>query len=260
METTVSTLSIVFMGIAAICTIVIPVGLYLYFRKKMHADRLPFWIGCVVFPVFAFGLEQVAYLFVMKLDCWLFVQSDIWLYGMVGGLFAGVFEETGRYVAFQTVLRKRRGNDANALMYGAGHGGIEAVLVVGVAMAANIVYALKLNAGLLDSTTSMTMSTALAGVAPGMFLVSVVERVGAVALHLSLSVLVWFAVKNKKSFWLFPIAILLHALVDAVAVVMSGYGENVWLIEGAIYLMSAACALLAVITWKRQRRINASLE
>jgi uncharacterized membrane protein YhfC len=257
METTVSTLAIVCMGIAAICAIAIPVGLYLYFRKKMHADRLPFWIGCVVFPVFALGLEQVAYLFVMKLDCWLFVQSDIWLYGMVGGLFAGIFEETGRYVAFRTVLRKKRGNDANALMYGAGHGGIEAALLVGVTMISNIVYSLMLNSGALDSTMSTTISTALAGAAPGMFLVSIVERVGAVALHLSLSVLVWFAAKNKKSFCLFPIAILLHALVDAVAVIMSGYAVNVWLIEGAIYLMSAGCALLAVLVWKRQRKADA---
>lgn len=245
------------MAIAAIAAMFIPLGLYLYFRKRHQADRLPFWIGCVVFLVFAMGLEQAAYLLVAKLDCWLFIQSDIWLYGMVGGLFAGVFEETGRYVAFQTVLRKKRGKDVNALMYGAGHGGIEAFLLVGVTMVGNIVYALMLNAGALDSTTGAAISAALSGVAPGMFLVSIVERVGAVALHLSLSVFVWFAAKNKRAFWLFPIAILLHALVDAVAVIMASYVEDVWLIEGAIYLMSAACVLLALFVWKRQHRADA---
>ena len=257
METTVSTLAIVCMGIAAIAAMIIPLGLYLYFRKKMHADRLPFWTGCAVFLVFAMGLEQAAYLLVAKLDCWLFIQSDIWLYGMVGGLFAGVFEETGRYVAFQTVLRKKRGKDVNALMYGAGHGGIEAFLLVGVTMVGNMIYAIMLNAGALDSTTGASISAALSGVAPGMFLVSIVERVGAVALHLSLSVLVWFAAKNKRAFWLFPAAILLHALVDAVAVILASYVENVWLIEGVIYLMSTGCVLLAVAVWKRQHRTDA---
>lgn len=256
METTVSTLAIVYMSIAAIFGIAIPLAMYLYFRKKMHADRLPFWIGCAVFLVFAMGLEQVAYLLVSKLDCWLFVQSNLWLYGIVGGLFAGVFEETGRYVAFQSVLRKKRGNDANALMYGAGHGGVEAFLLIGVTMVTNIVYSLMFNAGTLDSSLSNVIG-ALADVAPGMFLVSIVERVGAVALHLSLSVLVWFAAKNKKAFWLFPLAILLHALVDAVAVILAGLAVNVLLIEAAIYLMSAACILLAVIVWKRQRRMDA---
>ena len=138
-------------------------------------------------------------------------------------------------------------------MYGAGHGGIEAFLLVGVTMAANIVYALMLNAGTLDSATGAAISAALSDVAPGMFLASIVERIGAVALHLSLSVLVWFAAKNRKALWLFPIAILLHALVDAVAVILASYVRNVWLIEGVICLLSAGCVLLAVAVWKRRR-------
>ena len=57
-----STLSIVFMMVAALAGIAIPVGLYLYFRKRHGADRMPFWIGGIIFPVFALGLEQLAYL------------------------------------------------------------------------------------------------------------------------------------------------------------------------------------------------------
>lgn len=257
METTVSNLAIVFMGIAAISGIAIPVALYFYFRKKRRADRLPFWIGCAVFLVFAMGLERVAYLLVSRLDCWLFIQSDIWLYGIIGGMFAGIFEETGRYVAFQTVLRKKRGNDANALMYGAGHGGVEAFLLLGVTMVGNVVYSLLFNAGALDSATGTAISAALSGIAPGMFLVGIVERIGAVALHLSLSVLVWFAAKNRKAFFLFPVAVLLHALVDAVAVIMANYVGNILLVEGAIYLLSAACVLLAMIAWRRWKQTDA---
>ena len=47
---------------------------------------------------------------------------------------------------------------------------------------------------------------------------------------LSLSVLVWFAAKDGKKFWLFPLAILLHLFVDAVAVILKGSGANNWLI------------------------------
>lgn len=36
---------------------------------------------------------------------------------MVGALLAGVFEETGRYVAFKFILKKRE-NKATALAYG----------------------------------------------------------------------------------------------------------------------------------------------
>jgi len=152
-----------------------------------------------------------------------------------------------------TVLRKKRGNVANALMYGAGHGGIEAVLLLSLSMISNLVYSLMVNAGTADPTTVSAAAT-LSQTAPWMFLVGGLERIGAVALHVSLSVLVWFAVKNKKAFALYPLAILLHALVDFAAVAMSQSGVNVWLIEGAVFVLAGGCAALAVLVWKRNKR------
>ena len=253
MEYTVSTLSIVFMMVAALAGIAIPVGLYLYFRKRHGADRMPFWIGCIIFPVFALGLEQLAYLAMKHWGFWLNVQSNIFAYGAFAGMMAGLFEETGRYFGFAVLLRKKRGKDINGLMYGAGHGGIEAVLVMSLAMVSNLVFAFSVNAGTADPSMA-SIAAQLAGIAPVTFLVSIVERIGAVALHISLSVLVWFAVKNKKRFWLFPLAIVLHALVDAVAVVMSRFVTNIWLIEAAVYLLAGVCAVLAVIVYKRNSK------
>jgi len=253
MEYTVSTLSIVFMMVAALAGIAIPVGLYLYFRKRHGADRMPFWIGCIIFPVFALGLEQLAYLAMKHWGFWLNVQSNIFAYGAFAGMMAGLFEETGRYFGFAVLLRKKRGKDINGLMYGAGHGGIEAVLVMSLAMVSNLVFAFSVNAGTADPSMA-SIAAQLAGIAPVTFLVSIVERIGAVALHISLSVLVWFAVKNKKRFWLFPLAIVLHALVDAVAVIMSRFVTNIWLIEAAVYLLAGVCAVLAVIVYKRNSK------
>lgn len=253
MEYTVPTLSIVFMMVAALAGIAIPVGLYLYFRKRHGADRMPFWIGCIIFPVFALGLEQLAYLAMKHWGFWLNVQSNIFAYGAFAGMMAGLFEETGRYFGFAVLLRKKRGKDINGLMYGAGHGGIEAVLVMSLAMVSNLVFAFSVNAGTADPSMA-SIAAQLAGIAPVTFLVSIVERIGAVALHISLSVLVWFAVKNKKRFWLFPLAIVLHALVDAVAVVMSRFVTNIWLIEAAVYLLAGVCVVLAVIVYKRNSK------
>ena len=253
MEYTVPTLSIVLMTLAAFCGVAIPLGLYFYFRKRLGADGLPFWIGCIVFPVFALGLEQLAYLAMKHWGFWLNVQSNIWAYGAFAGMMAGLFEETGRFVAFKTLLRKKRGNDANALMYGAGHGGIEAVLLMSVAMVSNLVFALSVNAGTADPSLASSAAM-LAGLAPATFLVSIVERIGAITLHISFSVLVWFAAKNGKRFWLFPLAILLHALVDAVAVIMSRFVSNIWLIEGAVYVLAILFALLAAIVYKRNAK------
>ena len=99
--------------------------------------------------------------------------------------------------------------------------------------------------------TVMAAASQLANYPSGMILASRVERIAAVTLHISLSVLVWFAAKNAKRFWLFPLAIVLHALVDAVAVAMARFVSNVWIIEGAVYVLTIGCVALAWLAWKR---------
>jgi uncharacterized membrane protein YhfC len=165
--------------------------------------------------LFALVLEQLAYALLMKFPVWSAITGSVWIFGLVGGFFAGLFEETGRFVAFKTVLRKKRGNDANALMYGAGHGCVEAVILLSVTMFVNIVYALQFNAGIANAEYALrgagTDEHARVDV-PRRRVWSASPRV---ALHVSLSVLVWFAAKNGKRFWLYPLAILLHLVVDA---------------------------------------------
>lgn len=256
MQTTIPVLTIVFMAVSALIGIAIPAALYLFFHTRMKANHLPFWIGCITFVLFAFVLEQAAYYFVMKLPLWTTITGNIWLYGIVGGLFAGVFEETGRFVAFKTVLSKKRANDANALMYGAGHGGIEAVILLSVTMIGNLIYALQFNAGSLPAGATLDAMQTLVNTPSWMFLVGSVERISAVTLHISLSVLVWFAAKNAKQFWLYPLAIFLHLLVDAVAVILSGLQVNVWVIEGVVIAITIALVVLAVALWRENHTTN----
>jgi len=263
MEYTVPLLSIICMAIIALVGIAIPVVLFLIFRKNYKADVLPFFIGCAVFIVFALLVEGSINMLIFTSSIGKTIQSNIWVYGIFGGLMAGLFEETGRYTAFRTVLKKKHGNDRNALMYGAGHGGFEAFYILFVSMASYIVMAVKLNAGMQDTLTAgvtdaaalQTLNAtfaALASTPPATFLMSIVERIAAVAIQISLSVLVWFAAKNGgKLFWFFPLAVVLHALVDAIAVILSRYISNVWIVLGVVYIFAAICVLLAIAVLKK---------
>jgi uncharacterized membrane protein YhfC len=56
-------------------------------------------------------------------------MSNTWLYGGLAALLAGVFEETGRFLAFKFLLKKRTGRKT-AISYGIGHGGFEAVFLL----------------------------------------------------------------------------------------------------------------------------------
>lgn len=264
----VPVLSIIFMAISIVLMLAIPAVLFLYFRKKYGTKGIAFFVGAAVMLVFAFILEGLVNKAIFASSLGEKITASPILYALVGGFMAGLFEETGRFTAFKTVLRKHRGNDHNALMYGAGHGGFEAVAVLVPTMINNITYSVMMNKGTLDAALAALPGEAaaqlsaaasqLASNPPWVFLVGAAERVAAIALQIALSVLVWFAAKRGgKSTWLYVLAIAVHMAVDAVAVFMSLSGINALVTELAVYILSAAAVLLAVWVWKRNKPATA---
>ena len=259
----VPALSIAFMILSLAISIALPVGLCIYFRKKKRADILPFFIGCAVMILFAFVLEGFINRAVMASSAGAVIQNSSWLLALYGGIMAGVFEETGRFLAFKTVLKKQQGNDANALMYGAGHGGIEAIAILGIASINNMIYSVLINSGNTAILTAPLSGDVLKQVEDAIqtlittpswqFLMGSVERILAIVLHIALSVLVWFAAKKKKQWYLYPVAVLIHFAVDAVAVILSSNGVSLILIEGVIAAAAIAAALYARSVWKKER-------
>ncbi len=253
-------LSMVFMALAALFSFAIPVLLLIYYRKK-GADILPFFVGCVVFVIFALILEALMHQLVLKmLPVGNTIMGNTLLYALYGGLAAGVFEETGRFLAFKTVLKQKLGNDRNALMYGAGHGGVEAVLLLGFAYISNIVMAVLVNAGQADLLTATATGEAadqvravldsLTTTASWTYLLAIVERAVAITTHICLSVLVFFAVKKPGKGWLFPLAILLHAALDGIMVILSAH-LPVAAVEGCLAVMALGLVFLARAMWQR---------
>ena len=258
----VSIPSMLCMGLAGLIGFAIAPVLCIWLRKKKRADLLPFFIGMAVFFVFALVLETLLHQIVLNAPVGKTIQGNIWLYALYGGLAAGIFEETGRFIAFKTVLKKYQARDVNALMYGAGHGGCEAALLFGATMVSNLVLAVMLNTGMSSLITKDLTGAQLAQMedvfrtlcgtsAPAWFL-GLFERFTAVALHMALTVPVWFAAKDAKRWVLFPVAILLHFLVDAATVVLSA-GLSALAVEGALVCMTAAVVLFARLIWKKYR-------
>ena len=240
--------------------IAIPVGLCIFCRKKWKCDFLPFFTGCGVMFLFAFVLEQIVHMIVLYGPVGSAIQGNIWLYALYGGLMAGLFEETGRFVAMKFLLKKNHGNDYNALMYGAGHGGFEAFWILFFGMFNNLVYAVMINAGSanllingVDAANGAALQAAfeaLSTTSPFLFLLSPVERIAAVVAQISLSVFVWQAAKEKGKPGWYLLAIFLHFVLDFVAVVLSGMGIPAVVIEVVIWLMVIGYALFAGKVWK----------
>lgn len=85
-------------------------------------------------------------------------------------------------------------------------------------------------------------------------LLSGFERIFAITLHLSLSVLVFFSVHKKGQGYLFPIAIILHAMVNfPAALYQRGVISNILVIEIIVF---ALCSIIAFFTFRFYQSTN----
>ena len=262
---TVSMASMLCMGVVALLSFAIPVALCIWYRKRKKADLVPFFVGMAVMFLFALVAESLVHQLVLNiLPIGQTILNNIWLYALYGGLMAGLFEETGRFLAFKTVLKRYQTRDVNALMYGAGHGGIEAAWLLGGTMISYLVIAVMLNLGLtsvlLKDATEATLPQmeaifdSLRTAAPASYFIGLIERLIAVPIQIALSVLVWFAAKEKGKRYLYPLAILLHFLIDGVVVVASHDISSVWFVYGILIAETVPVLLLASAVWKRYHK------
>ena len=224
------------MAVVAALTAAVPLGAMGYLHRKKDGRWIPFLTGALCFPLFAMGLERILHLLVLGSPLGAAVTGNPWLYALYGGLAAGIFEETGRLAAFRFVLRKRR-EPVTALSYGLGHGGIEAFLLVGLTMIANLSLGLAYEGGSLPPETA-ELAEAVIGTPTVLFVWAGVERLSAMILHVSNSVLVFAAVRAGRR-WLFPAAILTHAAANFIAVASSRF-----LPVAAVEALVMACSLL----------------
>ena len=140
--------SIAGMVFSLVVSFALPIGLFVYAKKKLGAKAAPFLIGCGVFFVMVLMLEAAIHRIVFQLAGEALTGSVI-LYAVYGGLMAALFEETGRYIAMRFLVKPL--DFPNAFMYGAGHGGVEAMLLCGVASINNIASAVMINSGTMSA-------------------------------------------------------------------------------------------------------------
>jgi len=259
MEAThVSTIAFVAMAMSVALSIGVPIALFFVVRKRYGKGILPAILGAAGFLIFARVLEQVLHLIVLiDPDGSIPLMERPLLYMLYGALAAGVFEETARFVSFH-ILKKRRAGIGVALKHGIGHGGMEAFLVGGASMISSMALASMLNTlgveGLAQTGGAAGLGQALelAAAPTSLLFLSGVERMMALAVHISLSVIVYYAVYKPRKVWLFPLAILLHALVNcAPALMQAGAISSVWLVEGIVLVTAAGVAAVAVLLHKR---------
>ena len=246
--------SLIMMAANAFLGIAVPVCLAVYLVRKHRARLSSILIGAGTFILFALVLESILHQLVLKGPHGSDILGNTLLYALYGGLAAGVFEETGRFLSMKFLMKKEPSKPLPGVAYGVGHGGAEMLIIFGITMINNIVISALINSGQADAIFAKVPEEAagqlqaqldqLQTLGAGTLLIGLWERFSALILHLGLSMLVWVAVrKGGKWLWLFPAAIVLHAIVDAGAVLLQ---KSTGLVPLELIVMAEAIAVAAI--------------
>ena len=242
------------MAVGAVLGIAVPVCLTVWLVRKYRARLSTILIGAGTFIVFALVLESIMHQLVLKGPNGPAIMGNTLLFAVYGGLAAGVFEETGRFLSMKFLLKKEPSTALPGIAYGIGHGGAEMLIIFGITMISNLVVSALINAGLSGILFAKVPEDAAAQlqaqlnqlqtVGAGTLLTGLWERISALVLHLGLSMLVWVAVrKGGKWLWLFPAAVALHAIVDAGAVMLQ---KSVGMVPLELIVSAEAVAVAAI--------------
>ena len=255
-------------GLCGAFMILIPAVLLIIFKIKTKAPIAPVIAGAVTFFLFAIVLKSPLAYLLYQFDGPVSeaINSSPLLYYMIAGLLAGIFEETGTFLAFKTALKKDDGK-INSLAYGIGHGGFESIYIA-VSVLSFIPLGIMINSGdtaqLTQGLSQESEAAAIqqisqyASMTTEYALLSIIERISAIAIHISLSVLVFKAAREKSRFWLYPLAVLIHALIDF-SLVLSSYGMPLWGVEIILAVMSFTLLILSIrLVYKRTENSDIS--
>jgi uncharacterized membrane protein YhfC len=252
----------IFPFLNAILMIGIPLVLGLVLSYHFKLDLNLFGVGALTFigsQVFHIPFNQWLLNPLME---WLNLQPkpgslDLAVAGFFLGLSAGIFEETARYLVLRRWLPQARTWE-EGLMFGAGHGGIEAIIFGLLAMWGFLQIAtfqdlspeaLSTVLGPEKAEVLQTYLMSLGDIPWYYNLLGALERVSALCIHLGATVLVLQAFTRRNIGWYF-LAILWHTAVDAFAV----YGVqtwNVYVVEGIVFLFGL-CSLGIVFALRRK--------
>lgn len=246
--------SLILMAVDAVLGIAVPVCLAVWLMRKYRARLSTILIGAGTFIVFALVLESIMHQLVLKGPNGPAIMGNTLLFAVYGGLAAGVFEETGRFLSMKFLLKKEPSTALPGIAYGIGHGGAEMLIIFGITMISNLVVSALINAGLSGILFAKVPEDAAAQLqaqlnqlqtlGAGTLLIGLWERISALVLHLGLSMLVWVAVrKGGKWLWLFPAAVALHAIVDAGVVMLQ---KSVGMVPLELIVSAEAVAVAAI--------------
>ncbi len=216
-----------------ICSIILPITITVIFCVRKKEAWKPILFGALTFTFFQVILRFTLLNSILPNEEWYIIMSSAQpvLYALFLGGTAALFEEGGRFIVMSLFLKKQR-STLDGIAFGVGHGGIEAIFIVGI-----------------NAVAMLLMSVFPADT--GSMFAGGVERVSTIVIQIGFSVLVMKTVREKNYLWLI-LAFVIHALIDFGAVMSAGV-LNVWTIEAAIFFAALVTAWFVYKEYKKTK-------
>lgn len=181
------------------------------------------------------------------------------LYAVTLAVTAGLFELAGRILAARVM--GNRLTPKRALAAGLGHGGIEAMVIIGISYINNLVYIVMIQAGTFDALLAQSAAspevvaqleqvrTTLVSTSPAMFLLAGYERLLTMVCQAAMSVMVCYGMASGKPGKYILLCLGLHTLLDSTAGISLYIGKGLSQSAGylIIYAILTAAAILSIL-------------
>ena len=251
-------------------SLVLPAAALVFFAVKHKKQGiLSAWLlGAAGFFVTQI-LIRVPILTVLQGQSWFqsLANNHLILYSFSLAFTAGLFELAGRFVVAKLLSKNLTAN--RALAAGMGHGGIEAMVLIGMTYVNNLLYIAMINTGAFDGilaqTAAMGVDTAqlelirsqLISASPALFALAGIERILTMIAHVAMSMLVCYGVAHKKTWPCILACLALHTFIDFTAVVTMVLPQTTaYIIVYAILTVVAAASILIVRKLYRTWALN----
>lgn len=269
----VSTASILACVVTLLASLILPVVIFIvYAAKNRNSQVVSAWfLGAAGFFVTQV-LIRLPILSILSLQDWFlrFSQEHIFLYILSLAFTAGLFELAGRYAVARIMAKNL--TFRRSLAAGLGHGGIEAMVIVGMTYVSNLVLIVMINSGTYETLIAQTaamgvdvgqlqlVQTQLTETSPILFLMGGVERVLTMIGHAAMSMLVCYGVAHKGTVPCILVCLGIHTFIDTcagISLLATPQGGNVLSQTTAyviIYVILAAVAAASLLILKEIRR------
>ena len=239
--------------ITLLVSLVLPVVILAVFTAKHRKQGIisAWFLGAAGFFVTQI-LIRVPILTVLQNQNWFvaFSQNHLFFYAFCLAFTAGLFELAGRF-AVAKLLKKKHLDFKHALAAGLGHGGIEAMILIGGAYISNLAMIAMINSGTFDPMLAETAALGvdvtqleqireqLVSYSPALFLLGGVERILAMICHAAMSMLVCYGIAHNKVLPCTLICLGIHVWIDLTA------GLGMILPQATAYCMIYAILIVA---------------